>query len=193
MQPAMQVKAGNDSSVSVKEEGKQINQKVTKAFEKNEKVTFLIKFAEQADTTKAAKDAKETAKKKKLTAFQAEITQRSAVVNALRATAIETQQNVTTYLEQQEQKGHAEDIKSFYIVNGMAVTATKEVMNHLASIPEVDKILPNEIRQIQPIPDQTKTKVETTAETNSIEWNIDRVGAPEVWNMGIDGAGYGYC
>ncbi|MGB7998542.1 MAG: S8 family serine peptidase, partial [Anaerobacillus sp.] len=189
IQPAVQAKDGNDSSVSMKEEGRRINQKVTKAFDKNEKVTFLIKFAEQADTTKVAKDAKETAKKKNLTSFQTEITQRSAVVNALRATAIETQQNVSTYLEQQEKKGNAEDIKSFYIVNGMAVTATKEVMNHLASLPEVDKILPNEIRQIQPIPDQTKTKAKTTAETNSIEWNIDRVGAPEVWNMGIDGTG----
>ena len=193
IQPAMQVKAGNEPSVSMKKESDRINQKVTKAFEKNEKVTFLIKFAEQADTTKAAKEAKDTAKEKKLTSFQAEITQRSAVVNALRSTAIETQQEVITYLEHQEQKGNAEDIKSFYIVNGMAVTATKKVMKHLASLPEVEKILPNEIRQIQPTPEKTKTKAKSkaqiTTETNSIEWNIDRVGAPEVWNMGIDGTG----
>ncbi|MCA0170962.1 S8 family peptidase [Bacillus sp. RAR_GA_16] len=189
IQPAMQAKAGNEPSVSMKKESDRINQKVTKAFEKNEKVTFLIKFAEQADTTKAAKEAKDNAKEKKLTSFQAEITQRSAVVNALRSTAIETQREVITYLEHQEQKGNAEDIKSFYIVNGMAVTATKKVMKHLASLPEVEKILPNEIRQIQPIADKTKTKAQTTTETNSIEWNIDRVGAPEVWNMGIDGAG----
>ncbi|WP_273852181.1 S8 family peptidase [Guptibacillus spartinae] len=193
IQPAMQVKAGNEPSVSMKKESDRINQKVTKAFEKNEKVTFLIKFAEQADTTKAAKEAKDTAKEKKLTSFQAEITLRSAVVNALRSTAIETQQEVITYLEHQEQKGNAEDIKSFYIVNGMAVTATKKVMKHLASLPEVEKILPNEIRQIQPTPEKTKTKAKSkaqiTTETNSIEWNIDRVGAPEVWNMGIDGTG----
>ncbi len=187
MQPAMQANAGNTSSVSMKDESDRINKKVTKAFEKNEKVTFLIKFAEQADTTKAAKKAKDNAKKKNLTSLQAEITQRSAVVNALRATAIETQAGVTTYLEQQEQKGNAEDIKSFYIVNGMAVTATKKVMKHLASMPEVEKILPNETRQIQPVADKTKPK--TMADTQSIEWNIERVGAPEVWGMGIDGAG----
>ncbi|WP_242057406.1 S8 family peptidase [Pseudalkalibacillus hwajinpoensis] len=189
IQPAMQVNAKSDSSVSMNDEVKRIDQKVSKAFEKNEKVTFLIKFAEQADTKKVAKEAEEKAKKNNLTSFQAEITKRSAVVNALRATSIETQHSVSTYLEQQEKKGNAEDIKSFYIVNGMAVTATKKVMNQLASFPEVDKILPNEIRQIQPIPDKTKTKAKTTADTNSIEWNIDRVGAPEVWDMGIDGAG----
>ncbi len=35
-------------------------------------------------------------------------------------------------------------MESFYIVNGIAVTATKDVMEKAASFPEVEKVLPNQ-------------------------------------------------
>ena len=52
------------------------------------------------------------------------------------------------YLEQEAAKGNAEDIKSYHIVNGMAVTATKEVAEKIATFAEVEKILPNETREL---------------------------------------------
>ncbi|MDQ0270833.1 S8 family peptidase [Cytobacillus purgationiresistens] len=167
-----------------------ISKTVTKEFDAEDKVTFLIKFKEQADTTAAAKKATKTAAAQKQSAAQTKYTKRSAVLSELRSTAIETQGQVTDFLEKQEKSGKAKDIKSFYIVNGMAVTATKEVMEKIAAFPEVEKILPNETRQLHK-PDKVDEapKAETKAETNAIEWNIDRVGAPAVWEMGIDGAG----
>ncbi|MDM5201442.1 S8 family serine peptidase [Fictibacillus enclensis] len=185
--------------------GVKVSSKLKKQFDDQDQVTFLIKFKEQADTQKAAKEAQKLAKKQKISAFKTELNKRSAVVSLLRATADQTQSGVKEYLTKQKKEGNAKNIRSYFIVNAMAVTATKEVMEKVASFPEVDKVLPNEIRQIQPVKEtdakpiptldaakaakKSEKQKETKADTASVEWNIDRVGAPQVWAMGIDGAG----
>lgn len=176
-----------------------VSKKLNEQFSKKDKVTFLIKFKDQVDTAEVAKKAAKEAKSQKLTANQSKLMKRSSVVSSLRAKALETQQHTKTYLEKQQKAGKAADIQSFYVVNGMAVTATKDVMEEIAAFPEVEKVLPNETRQlIQPVssvklPEKPKQKsalqIQPNNETSSIEWNIERVGAPAVWNMGIDGAG----
>lgn len=200
-QPHVSMKKANATG------GVKVSNKLEKQFKDKEKVTFLIKFKEQVNTHKIAKEAAQTAGKQKLSAYKTELNKRSAVVSSLRAKATETQVGVKKYLTEQKKEGNAKDIRSYFIVNGMAVTATKEVMEKVASFPEVDKVLPNEIRQIQPVK-ETKAKAiptvdaakaaksdkaakekGTNAETNAVEWNIDRVGAPQVWGMGIDGSG----
>ncbi|QTD43382.1 S8 family peptidase [Sporosarcina sp. Te-1] len=164
-----------------------VSQRLLEDFKNDEMVTFLIKFKEQADTMKAASDAKAQASKENLSAKQSVMMARSAVVSELRATSLESQQNVQQYLEQQVKEGKAKDITSYYIVNGMAVTATKEVAQALGTFEEVEKVLPNEMRQLH------TTKVEDAvapkAQVANIEWNIERVNAPQVWDMGIDGSG----
>lgn len=174
-----------------------VSKKVSEQFDKKEKVTFLIKFKEQVDTTEVAKKAAKEAKTQKLSANQTKLMKRSTVVSTLRAKALETQQNTKKYLEKQEKAGKAEKIQSFYVVNGMAVTATKEVMEKIAAFPEVEKVLPNETRQlIQPVsavklPEKIKADLQVDSDNKvaSVEWNIERVGAPAVWDMGIDGSG----
>jgi bacillopeptidase F (M6 metalloprotease family)/subtilisin family serine protease len=163
-----------------------VNDRLLDAFSKDEKVTFLIKFKEQADPMKVAKEARTNAKKASLSAFNQELAQRSAVISELKSVAIESQGKVTSFLEEEAKKGNAEDIKSFYIVNGMAVTATKDIAEKLATFPEVEKILPNEKRQLFKGLDVQETP---KVGTQSIEWNVDRVNAPDVWGLGIDGAG----
>ncbi|WP_221563727.1 S8 family peptidase [Alkalihalobacillus sp. TS-13] len=185
----------NPIATSFKDEA--LTNKVSKSlqnqFKDEDQVTFLIKFNEQVDTQKVSKNAIEKAEKQKLTPYKKELAQRSAVVSALRSTAIETQGNVKQFLEKQKASKAVKDYQSFFIVNAMAVTANKEVMEQLAAFPEVAKVLPNEVRQLQPMPETTKASTQPKAdvknETNSIEWNIERVGAPAVWDMGIDGSG----
>ncbi|RTZ56756.1 peptidase S8 [Bacillus sp. SAJ1] len=179
-----------------------LSDRLLKQFTKaDEKVTFLIKFKEQADTVKAAKNASEKASKGKLTAQKAKLAKRSAVVSELRSTAMETQHDVLSYLEKEKKNGNVKDFESFYIVNGIAVTATKEVAEKIANFEGVEKILPNETRQLFDGGTATKTGAkkesvtvgktadEPKAKTSSIEWNVERVGAPQVWDMGIDGTG----
>ncbi|MGM7700842.1 S8 family serine peptidase [Pseudalkalibacillus sp. Hm43] len=168
-----------------------VSEKLETQFKDQEQVTFFIKFNEQVDTKKVAKNAVDKAEKQKLTPYKKELAQRSAVVSALRSTAIGTQGNVKQFLDKQKTNKAVKDYQSFFIVNAMAVTANKEVMEQLAAFPEVAKVLPNEVRQLQPMPETKKasTQGKVQNETNAVEWNVERIGAPAVWNMGIDGTG----
>ncbi|MBD1379941.1 S8 family peptidase [Metabacillus arenae] len=194
----------NSNSVSLKEqvsETKSLKSKITQSlynqYKKEEKVTFLIKLKDQVNSVEVAKKAAEKAKQKKALSLQTELEKRSAIVSALRSKAAETQANLKVFLEKQQKDGKVEDIQSFYIVNGMAVTAGKTIMEQIAAFPEVEKVLPNETRELHAGVENVKVDVKSTANkamktkasTNSIEWNIDRVGAPSVWEMGIDGTG----
>lgn len=188
------VKTSLHSGATVDTQSK-ISSRLKDQFSKDKYVTFLIKLKDQADTKEAAKKAARLAKKEKMTSAKAEYTKRSAVVNALRAKANETQVDLTKFLASEKKTGSVKSYESFYIVNGMALTATKEVMNKLASFSEVEKILPNETRHLNPVvtdakasTSKAKAKSKTT-DSGNVEWNIDRVGGPAVWNMGIDGSG----
>lgn len=164
-----------------------ISKRLLDSFKKEEKVTFLIKFKEKADTELVANEAKKDANQASLSAKQSRLLQRSAVVSELKTTALQSQQNVKQYLTMEAKSGNAEAITSYHIVNGMAVTATKEVAERVARFSEVEKVLPNETRELA----VTKTKDAITPESEiaNVEWNVERVNAPQVWDMGIDGAG----
>jgi bacillopeptidase F len=195
---------GKSPSVSLLGESKEvaankITDRLSTQFSKEgEKVTFLIKFKEQVDTLAVAQKAAEAAKAQTATANQEKLMKRNAVVSELRATAFETQANVKNYLEKEVEAGNAKDIQSFYVVNGMAVTATKEVMEELAKFPEVEKLLPNETRQLDPQVEATKSdsSAGSAVEDNkpaagleNIEWGVAQIGAPQAWEMGVDGTG----
>lgn len=153
---------------------------------------------EQGNAKKAAQEAVSKAKDSNasLTAQQMKRVKASAVVTELRSTAIETQHQLKKLLTEAEQQGSVTSFQSYYIVNAMAVTSNEEVMKKIAALPEVEKILPNRTRQLNPLVEgvaekkASLTKATDKAETNNTEWNIDRVGAPQVWSeTGIDGTG----
>ncbi|SDN33346.1 bacillopeptidase F. Serine peptidase. MEROPS family S08A [Psychrobacillus sp. OK028] len=174
----------NSNSISAKDK---LNNRLMESFKSDNQVTFLIKFKEKADSLQVAELARENAEKANLSSHNAKLIQRSAVVSELKSTSLESQQTVKEFLEQEVAKGNAKDVESYYIVNGMSVTATQEIAEKLATFPEVEKILPNETRQL--FTTKTENAVVPKAETANVEWNVERVKAPDVWDMGIDGAG----
>lgn len=212
-----------ESSKSVSNStGSKLSKSLQSQFEKSDFVTFLVKFKDKADPMGAAKKALTNAKN--LSAYNKEFIQRSAVISELKATATKSQQNVIQFLEQEEQKGNVKDVKSFYIVNGLSVTASKEIAEKIASFEEVEKVLPNEQRQLmegaeqsgtlkKAIAEKGKTEVkldkgvlvdvpekvteaakkelnkETQNTPQNVEWNVDRVNAPDTWALGYDGSG----
>ncbi|WP_432339501.1 S8 family serine peptidase [Bacillus tequilensis] len=190
--------SSKDASTSVKQElqsaetiQNKISSSLKKSFKKKEKMTFLIKFKDQADTEKAAKAAAKKAKAKKLTAAKTEYQKRSAVVSSLKVTADESQSDVLTYLNSQKNKGNADQIHSYYIVNGIVVHASKEVMEKVAQFPEVEKVLPNEKRQLfkSASPFNMKKTQKAVKATDGVEWNVNQIDAPKAWALGYDGTG----
>ncbi|PRS83136.1 MULTISPECIES: S8 family peptidase [unclassified Bacillus (in: firmicutes)] len=179
-----------EEAVSSKTTKAKISSRLMKQFQQDDKVTFLIKMKEQTNTQKVAKEAVSRAKKQKLTAAKTQYTKRSAVVSELRATSEETQQALLTYLQKEQKKKQVKEIHSYYIVNGLAVTGTKEVMEKVASFPEVDQVLPNETRQIhRPVDLKTSKQKKQMKTVDGVEWNISQVHAPEAWALGYDGTG----
>lgn len=178
-----------EEAVSSKTTKAKISSRLMKQFEQDDQVTCLIKMKEQTNTQKVAKEAVSKAEKQKLTAAKTQYTKRSAVVSELRATSEETQEALLTYLQKEQKKKQVKEIHSYYIVNGLAVTGTKEVMEKVAAFPEVDQVLPNETRQIhRPVDLKTKQKKQMKA-VDGVEWNISQVHAPEAWALGYDGTG----
>ncbi|RLL46964.1 DUF3823 domain-containing protein [Oceanobacillus piezotolerans] len=175
-----------------------VHANVLKQFKEDDKVTFLVKFAEKADPMKVAEIARKDAEKASLSAYNLEYIQRSAVISELKTVASTSQEKVLAYLEKEEEKGNAANIHPYYIVNGIAVTATKEVAEKIASFTEVEKVLPDEKRQLvtridkESIQSKAEGKTKSKTKQNSpqnVEWSVNRIGAPSVWDMGIDGTG----
>lgn len=174
-------KAVSKNQAKVSAEDK-ISSQLTKKFKSEEKVTFLVKLKEQADTQKVAKEIDKQAKSKKLTQSKTKQLKQSAVITELKATAAKTQPGILKFAEEQKALGKVSDIQPYYISNMIAITGTKDVMEKIASFAEVEKILSNEKRKL------FTTDVKDAEITNT-EWGVNRVGAPEVWGMGIDGTG----
>lgn len=83
--------------------------------------------------------------------------------------------------------GLVEDIKSFWVFNGISFKGTKEVILEVAPRIDVEFVSGGELEPLEeptgnapPIPRQ-------------IEWNIERVRANEVWQIGYTGEGIVIC
>src|SRR5690625_4716369 len=102
-------------SQSLNESNANVQNKVSNGlqsqFENEDKVTFLIKFTETADVMNVAEEARDSAQNANLSASGQEHVQRSAVVSELKSTAMESQEKAKQFLEEQEEKGNAEDIR----------------------------------------------------------------------------------
>ncbi|TCS96705.1 S8 family peptidase [Hazenella coriacea] len=176
------------SKSAVSKENK-IDQKLYKQFSQQKQTTFLVKFKTQANTEKVATDALKKAKKQHKSPYQTKIAKRSSVVSSLRTTSEQTQAPIKDFLEREKKAEKVKSYHSFYIVNAIAVTGSKETMEKLSKFSEVEKIVPNEIRKLHtPVKKNKKTSTNNTS-PSTIEWNIERVGVPALWEQGIDGTG----
>lgn len=156
---------------------KKVSRHLLNEFNKDEKVTFLIKFKDKANFP-AENETSHLQEKESM--------HRNEVIDELKTTSADSQEDVIEYLEEQAEIGNAGDIESYYIVNGVAVTATKEVADEIGTFEEVEKILPNETRYLH---ETSRDNTEATTELSEVEWNVERVGASNVWAQGFDGDG----
>ncbi|MEW8971875.1 MAG: S8 family serine peptidase, partial [Mesobacillus sp.] len=106
------------------------------------------------------------------------------VLTELKANAHRTQGKLLDVLGQEKQKGKVKKFKSYHIINAVSFTGTKESLDKIAALEEVDKIYLDEVHQLKPEAETTQSNTD-----ENIEWNVKQVGAPDAWEMGIDGSG----
>jgi subtilisin family serine protease len=129
----------------------------------------LIVLAEQADLSHAS-------------ALQSKVEKGRFVVSTLRAVAARTQAPLLNFLAQREVRS-----QSFYIVNMIKVAGNRSLMQELAARSDVARIDANpQVRSRLPVPSAESSN---HGDPPTVEWNIERVHAPEVWAMGFRGQG----
>lgn len=104
------------------------------------------------------------------------------VYQSLRHQAEQSQKRIWQYLDH---LGIA--YRPFWIVNMIWVRGNLTLAEKLTQFPEVSRILPNPQIQVSlPTSDATPTGIDTPT---TIEWNILKIRADEVWNLGYRGQG----
>ncbi len=104
------------------------------------------------------------------------------VVDALRATAAKTQAPVLERL-----KALGVEHRAYWISNMIWVKGDLDVVRDMAERKDVFHIYANPTVRIDERP--RDTQAEKSKAPDTVEWNISLVGAPDVWALGIDGAG----
>lgn len=168
-----------------------VSAEVSEAFADGAKeVTFLLLLREQADVEAAA------AAGRAMAALQAErqgsvagqprlrLAARAAVVEALQATAERTQRGLLQEIAALSARGAVSAHRPLWIVNLVSVTGSQAALERLAVHPEVAAVLPNTEIQLDPLHLQDVELADA-----DVEWNIERVGAPQAWALGADGTG----
>jgi len=145
-----------------------VEQSVMAALEADGRAGFVVILTAQADLSGAS-------------ALKSKVEKTTYVFEHLKAVADQTQGPVLDYLRSQDVRG-----TSFYIENMIEVPdASRAVVEGLIARADVASILPLPTPELDPVYKDLTPEERISA----IEWNITRVKAPDVWNMGIHGEG----
>lgn len=119
------------------------------------------------------------------------------VINALQNMAAATQRPIIALLEARAAEGKVAGYQSFWVFNGLAVTATQDVIDELAALPLVASITPDETI---PAPALQAAEGPSQLDVSLLyapalqvggppEPNLSVVNAPALWDLGFRGQG----
>jgi bacillopeptidase F len=116
-----------------------------------------------------------------------------SVVRSLRETANATQPDLLRHLEQRRAAGAVASFRPFWVANAVRVDATPDEIRAIAGHPAVDRVYYNhEIELVAPVeaPGAAAGGGDGGGPlTGVVEPGVAAVRAPEVWDLGITGAG----
>ncbi|MFE3516340.1 S8 family serine peptidase [Streptomyces sp. NPDC059166] len=136
-------------------------------FEDHDRMSFWVQLDSEPDTSGARKAKTRTARGK-------------AVLEAGKENARKTQAGLKSLLKKADAP-----YQSFWISNTVKVTGTKELAQRIASRSDVAAI-----RADEPVPLPEKLPAVQETQVDGVEWNVDRIKAPQVWDgLGVRGEG----
>lgn len=103
-------------------------------------------------------------------------------LTCLQSFAQRKQRSLVDFL--QERRDEVGEMRSFWIFNGIALTATKQLILEIAERSDVDFVSEDAIIHLKR-PEQEGSN----AEGRVPEWNIVKIKADSCWNIGYDGTG----
>ena len=106
------------------------------------------------------------------------------VIQSLQKTALQREETILTIIKKGQWSGQVEHFRPFWIFNGFFLKATPGFIQQLAIRDDVDLI-----REDFAIPVPAFRKSSPLQSDSVYSWNIERIRAAEVWEMGYDGSG----
>ena len=146
---------------------KKVDTSLLRTLETEEVVEFHVILAEQADVSGSK-------------AIDSKAARGAFVYNRLVETAQRTQQGIIQHLD-----ATGVSYRAYYIYNAISVQGNRATLEWLAARPEVARIVSPPEPQLDPV----TVEPLTPADLDAVQWNLTRVGAPDVWGMGFDGTG----
>lgn len=146
---------------------------VMAAYHVAEEVEFIVLLSDQADLSQARQ-------------LRSKLAKGRFTFNTLRDVASASQPGLIAELSSAGLLAGV-DFRPFWIVNAIWVKANADVLQQLAQRPDVRHIYGNpRLAFDAPMP---QDPVFDQAASEAVEWNIARIGAPELWAESIDGRG----
>jgi serine protease AprX len=133
--------------------------------------SFLVLLSQRADLSGAA-------------AMTGKLAKGQFVYATLRAEADRTQAPIKALLDRM-----GASYRSHWAVNALRVTGGRDVVEALAARPDVSGIVGNPWMRSTVLPVAPPKLASGPATPSTIEWNISRVRAPQVWGAGFRGQG----
>ncbi|MFC4586982.1 S8 family serine peptidase [Sphaerisporangium corydalis] len=148
-------------------EPEKIDKTVLAKLAADDKATFWVRLKSGADLSAARRATTKTEKAKQVYRAKTEV-------------ATSSQAGLRALLNAQKA-----DFTPFWIANAIQVTGDAKLADEIAKRPEVERIDPVRVTKLpDPLPGKAAAKVD------AVEWNIDRVNAPKVWDeLGVRGEG----
>ena len=100
----------------------------------------------------------------------------SKVIHALQNKSEATQKQLKAYLSSKQSTGEVETFESYWIFNGLAVTASPSVINEISTRPEVKSISPDSIL-VAP------ASAPSQVSGSPLEPNINLINSQSLWDM----------
>ena len=112
---------------------------------------------------------------------------REYVVNELQRLSKTGQQELLKELQQGQKGSLVDNIKTFWIFNGICCSATKDMVQAIAERPDVAYVTKEQEIFLTDGEEDTDSVMSDWRATN--QWNVNKVNAPAVWNLGYTGKG----
>ncbi|HLQ71311.1 MAG TPA: S8 family serine peptidase, partial [Bacillota bacterium] len=159
------------------------------AFDEDKFVSYIVVLEDQADTDEVARKIDVVAQKEDYSSATKKEKKQEAVVSSLIEKAETTQADLEAYLKQAKKDEDVTEYRNFYIVNGFSVKGNQESVETIAQYPEVKSILVDGEQKLVPPEEKRSEEGQVLADDEEVEWNVDRMSAPDVWERGFDGEG----
>jgi subtilisin family serine protease len=110
------------------------------------------------------------------------------VMYQLQAVAEHSQASVRSFLAEAQAEQRVRAYKPLWIVNGIAVEGSEEILWELATHPDVSIILEDHVHYLPQVSQGGPEQLAWQPQLDEIQWNVQRVHADSVWeSLGITG------